>query len=167
MNETTELVTLAKQGDAHAFSRLYAFIYKDLYRFAVYLLQNTQDAEDAVSEAVLDAFARMSTLRDPGAFKHWMFAILSAKCKRKIRQYTNADAELSEDLAVPMPDLNERLDVQHAFAALPRTDRLILSLNLFAGYSSQEIAELLDMNANTVRSRQSRALKRMEKALCG
>lgn len=48
MNQTTELVRRAASGDAHAFATLYSFIYKDLYRFSLYTLQNPQDAEDAV-----------------------------------------------------------------------------------------------------------------------
>ena len=42
---------------------------------------------------------------------------------------------------------------------------MILALNLFAGYTSREIGELMDMNDNTVRSRQSRALKKMQEQL--
>lgn len=56
MNQTTELVRRAASGDAHAFATLYSFIYKDLYRFSLYTLQNPQDAEDAVSEACLTLF---------------------------------------------------------------------------------------------------------------
>ena len=66
-----------------------------------------------------------------------------------------------------MPDLDEKNDVQKAFFTLESQDRLILSLNLFAGYSSREIGQLLDMNDNTVRSRQSRALKKMQELLEG
>lgn len=165
MTQNTELVRLAQSGDAHAFSTLYSFIYKDLYRFALYTLQNAQDAEDAVSEAVLDAFSSIRSLRDPDAFKSWMFAILSAKCKRKIRQYAQAGCELSETLSSPDPDLCEQLDVQRAFQSLSPEDRLILSLNLFGGYSSLEIGKQMNLNANTVRSRQSRALQKMKSLL--
>ncbi|MDD6615504.1 MAG: sigma-70 family RNA polymerase sigma factor, partial [Lachnospiraceae bacterium] len=52
-----------------------------------------------------------------------------------------------------------------AFSQLSREERLILSMNPFAGYSSQEIGDVLGMNPNTVRSRQSRALKKMQEKL--
>lgn len=52
-----KLVRRAKRGDVDAFAELYAGIYKDMYRFALYTLRNTSDAEDAVSDAVTDAFA--------------------------------------------------------------------------------------------------------------
>ena len=165
MNQTTELVRRAASGDAHAFATLYSFIYKDLYRFSLYTLQNPQDAEDAVSEAVLDAFSGIGGLRDPEAFKSWMFAILSAKCKQKIRQYKNADSELSEDLAANDCSLSEQTAVRLAFQSLAPQDRLILSLHLFGGYTSQEIGEQLEMTAGTVRSRQSRALQKLQTLL--
>ena len=149
MNQLTEqLVRRAQRGDAHAFSRLYETVYQDLYRFAVYTLRHPQDAEDAVSETVTDAFAQIR--------------ILSNKCKRRIRQYVNPPSELDEGIPAGGADLHEMLDVRRAFSLLPDEDRLILSMNLFAGYTSQEIGDFLGVNASTVRSRQSRALKKMQ-----
>lgn len=50
------LIKKAKKGDVEAFGELYTTVYKKLYRFALYILKNPQDAEDVVSEAVTDAF---------------------------------------------------------------------------------------------------------------
>lgn len=94
-----------------------------------------------------------------------MFRILTAKCSRRIRQYMNRESALDESMPDSAQETDEKLDVRRAFASLPDEDRLILSMNLFAGYSSQEIAGQLGMNANTVRSRQSRALKKLEQLL--
>lgn len=165
MNQLTKFVQLAKAGDAHAFSKLYETVYLDLYRFALYTLQHPQDAEDAVSETVVDAFSQISSLREPDAFRAWIFRILSAKCSRRIRQYVNAAEELDESIPAAGHDLAESIDVKLAFSRLSREERLILSMNLFAGYSSQEIGAILNLNPNTVRSRQSRALKKMQAQL--
>ena len=172
MNTPTELIRLAKKGDAHAFAQLYESVYLDLYRFAVYTLHHKQDAEDAVSETILDAFHQIHSLRDINAFKPWIFRILTAKCSRHIRRYANAPSALEEgqtdQIADPQRDANdlcEQTDLRRAFASLPDEDRLILSMNIFAGYSSKEIGKQLGMNANTVRSRQSRALKKLESML--
>lgn len=172
MNPTPELIRQAKAGDIHAFSLLYESVYKDLYRFALYTLQHPQDAEDVVSETVLDAFAQIRALREDGAFCSWIFRILSNKCRRRIRDYIDPPVELDEMTDAqaahthrPENDLSVQTDVRRAFASLAEDDRLILALNLFAGYSSQEIGEQLDMNPNTVRSRQSRALKKLGQML--
>lgn len=165
-----QLVRAAKAGDAAAFTELYEGIYQDMYRFAYYMLKHTEDAKDAVGDAVMDAWAQISTLKKENAFKSWVFAILSNKCRCKLREYVNRPKELSEALAdtLAAPQLSapeERLAVREEFLKLPETDRMIIALHLFAGYKTKEIAAVLDMNENTVRSRESRALRRMGKAL--
>lgn len=165
MEYSTDLVNQARFGDAHAFARLYEMIYQDLYRFALYTLKNIPDAEDAVSDTVTDAFRQIRTLKKPEAFKSWMFKILTNKCKQKLKSYLDKTAELPEDLEAVSPDLNRKLDVQEVFWALDDEARMILSLNLFAGYTSSEIGQLLNLNENTVRSKQSRALKKMQEKL--
>ena len=165
MEYNEDLVRQAKEGNAYAFARLYEMIYQDLYRFALYTLKNSHDAEDIVSDTVVDAFRQIHSLQHPEAFRAWMFRILTNKCKMKLKSYIDKTSELPAELADSAPDLSEQADVRKAFFALDPEDRLILSMNLFAGYSSREIGELIGLNDNTVRSRQSRALKKMQKQL--
>ena len=165
-----ELVRAAKAGDAGAFTELYKEVYRDLYHFAYYMLKHAEDAKDAVSDAVMDAWASIGTLRKEEAFKSWMFSIVSNKCKAKLREYANRPGELTEmitdTLEVPGGVTTpEELQLREEFLKLPETDRLIIGLHLFAGYKTKELAEALHMNANTVRSRESRALKRLGEAL--
>ncbi|MBQ8280308.1 MAG: RNA polymerase sigma factor [Roseburia sp.] len=160
-------VKKAKRGDAVAFAGLYQQVYADLYRFALYTLKNKTDAEDAVSETVVDAFATIGRLRDANAFKGWIFRILYNKCKDKLREYTKKDAELPEDYReVPVEEKVEEGAVMRAlFFELGEEDRMIISMHLFAGYTSKEIAKLLGLNENTVRSKESRALKKLAREL--
>lgn len=159
-----ELVRAAKKGDANAFTELYKEIYRDLYHFAYYMLKHTEDAKDAVGDAVMEAWASIGTLRKEEAFKNWMFSIVSNKCKAKLREYANRPGELTEVLtdtleAPQTVATPEQLQLREEFLKLPESDRLIVGLHLFSGYKTKEIAEALHMNANTVRSRESRALK--------
>lgn len=160
-------VKKAKRGDAAAFAGLYQQIYADLYRFALYTLKNKTDAEDAVSETVVDAFASIGKLRQPEAFKGWMFRILYSKCKDKLREYVKKDVELPEDYReVPAEEKIEDGAVMRAlFFELGEEERLIISMHLFAGYTSKEIAKILGLNENTVRSKESRALKKLAREL--
>jgi RNA polymerase sigma-70 factor (ECF subfamily) len=59
------------------------------------------------------------------------------------------------------------MDVRDAFFELADEERLILAMHLFLGYTSKEIAAFLEMNENTVRSRESRALQKMGNRLKG
>ncbi len=171
MGHDLELVRQAKRGDADAFACLYQEIYEDLYRFAVYILKDPVDAQDAVSEAVTDAFASVGKLRRAEAFRGWMFRILSAKCRRRLRDYANRTVELSDELSERLAapgsfgDAAEQLQVRMLFWELPADDRMIIAMHVFAGYTSREIARQLHMNENTVRSRESRALKKMKEKL--
>ena len=61
----------------------------------------------------------------------------------------------------PEAGLTERIMVKNTFFELSDEERLIISMHLFAGYTSREIADVLQMNENTVRSKESRGLKKM------
>lgn len=165
MKEYTKYIQQAKRGDAKAFARLYEDVYRDLYRFAVYTLKNSHDAEDLVSETVMDAWAQIKTLRTDDSFRAWIFKILSNKCRQRLKEYCNKYAEIPEDMPGEETDRAEALDVQQAFGSLAEEDRLILSLHVFGGYSSREIGEHLHMSDSTVRSRQKRALDKMRDIL--
>ncbi len=80
------LVVQAKNRDAEAFGELYSYYAKDMYRFALYYTGQAYLAEDAVSEAVLNAFQNIEKLQKVGSFKPWLFSILFNCCKRRRRK---------------------------------------------------------------------------------
>ena len=161
MEKATGLVRQARRGSASAFASLYQEYYLDLYRFALYTLKNRQDAEDVVGDTVADAWAQIGSLKKVESFKSWIFKILSNKCRQRLKGYLDKAEELPEDLSAPVRDHDEDADVRTAFARLDDEERLILSMNLFGGYTSREIGEALGMNDNTVLSRQKLALEKM------
>lgn len=167
MNQNLQQIKMAKSGDADAFAELYREIYLDLYRFALYTLRSPADAEDAVSETVIDAFTSIQKLRSEESFKAWIFKILSAKCKRRMKYLQPFADEFSEKVSFEdsSENLAELIDVRNYFFQLKDEERLIISMHIFAGYTSQEIAKILHLNPNTVRSKESRALKKLSKQL--
>ena len=62
--EMKAYVLLARNGDTAAFCKLYEQYYKDMYRFAYYMLGNAEDAEDVISDTVLDAFTGIRGLKN-------------------------------------------------------------------------------------------------------
>ena len=91
------LVKRAKRGDVDAFAELYGKIYEKLYHFAFYMLKNAQDAEDAVSEAVTDAFEGIRKLKREESFANWMYQIVANKCCRKMREYCRRTVSLDRE----------------------------------------------------------------------
>ncbi len=163
MEQNIELVKLAKTGDPHAFAQLYECVYKDLYRFAFISLRSREDAEDVVGETVLDAFTAIGGLRREEAFRAWIFRILSNKCKDKLKEYTQkyVDWEEVENELSYSEEWTESVYLRKLFGELGDEERLIVGLHVFGGYTSREIAGMLHMKANTVRTRESRALKKL------
>ena len=164
-----QLIKKAKLGDTKAFSQLYAEIYKDLYRFALYMTKHTQDAEDAVSEAVISAYENISGLKKENSFKSWMFTILNNECKKILRKNGNTSNQVSEedakDLGAEEIDFAQRHDVKKAFESLEEEEQTIVAFSVFGGFRSEEIAEMLGKNPGTVRSRKSRAFGKMREML--
>ena len=165
MEHYTELVNRAKRGDIQAFSRLYESCYKDMYRFALYNLGHEEDAKDAVSDTVLAAFENIGKLREAEAFKAWIFRILFNQCVKRRKQYVMKTEELPDTLPAEELDTAAAMDVRRAFESLSSEDRMIVSMSVFAGYSSSEIGRIMKKNANTVRSRLSRSMGKMQKLL--
>lgn len=162
------LVKRARKGDRHAFSLLYQEIYADLYRYACFVLRNPQDAEDAVSDAVADAYAAIGRLRGEEAFKSWMFTILSRKCKQQLRAYYRQnDIINSPPLSCAVAQLDVSAELKDALRHLSGEERMIVALTVFGGYTSEETAKICKLNRSTTRSKYARALKKLKAALEG
>ena len=166
-----DLIRWARRGDAKAFARLYSEIYRDLYRFALCMLRHPQEAEDAVSEAVIAAYENITSLRKESSFKSWIFTILNNACRRALtkrsreRKITD-DADTYPGVAAGAePDYAQREDIRRALELLDEEERMIVAFSVFGGYRSEEIAEMLNKNASSVRSRKKRALEKMRVSL--
>ena len=163
---SSELILIRKacRGDVKAFSALYARIYKDLYKFALFTVKHPQDAEDAVSEAVMAAYENIHKLKKEESFRSWMFTILANQCRKRLRRQ-NQPEELTEDVAALEQDHAGEQDVRDALSMLSEKDRMIVACSVLGGYASEEIGKLLEMNPATVRSRKARALEKMRQVL--
>lgn len=168
-------VKKARDGDADAFAELYSLVYKDLYRIALVNLKNQHDASDAVSDAVLEAYSSIKNLRDENAFKAWMIKILTAKIKKKqkeyikIRDHQKDIEDIDEERCVEQgrsKEINyDGLELMEEFRRLGEEERLILSLSIVSGYTSEEIARTTGLSANTVRSKAARAKIKLRQML--
>lgn len=155
--------------DEDMFVQMYEGVCKDLYRYALCVLGHVQDAEDAVGEAVMAAYGNIHSLRKPEAFKSWIFTILANICRKRLRAQAKEAFTCGEEEWERLPgeekDQAQAMDVRRAFAILSEEEQEIIGLSVFGGYSSQEIGRMLRKNPATVRSKQSRALRKMELVL--
>ena len=130
------------------------------------MMQNQQEAEDAVSEAVVAAYENIGKLKKPDAFRSWIFTIVSNICKKRLKKEAARRDYFGEETYVQAayedPDVGLAVDVRKAFFLLEEEEQTIVGLSVFGGYNSKEIGDALKMNPNTVRSKRSRALQKME-----
>ncbi|SEH47292.1 RNA polymerase sigma-70 factor, ECF subfamily [Ruminococcus flavefaciens] len=161
MNDYSEDVRLAREGSTEAFARLYATVYEDLYHIALYSLRSPHDAADTVSDTVLDAFCSIKKLRSPEKFRSWIMTILAAKIKRKQRSYFEPADELNENTDLTESFDFESVELREAVENLDTESRLLLSMSVLEGYSSDEISQVCGIKPSTVRSRLTRIKQKL------
>jgi len=167
----SDCVSKARKGDATAFANLYSLVYKDLYYIALCNLKNSFDAADAVSDAVLDAFISIKKLRDEKAFKSWIVKILIMKIKKKHTENINNKnnlTELSDDIdyvSSPLIEDYHNIEILQHIEMLSYNEKLVFSLSIICGYSSDEISEMIGMNSATVRSHLLRGREKLKRTL--
>ncbi len=147
------------------FMQYYEKVYPQLYRTALYYMRNRQEAEDAVQDAVLAAYEKFYQLRDKDKFAPWIMRILVNRCRKRMREWFRKEEDIAEVSISQEPDFATSSAVKQVFWELKEEERLIVALSVFGGYTSEEIAGILDKNHSTVRSRYRRALQKMRKKL--
>lgn len=168
-----EKVEAAQRGDKESFAQVYEAVAPDLYKIALYTLGNAHDAEDAVSETFIEAYKGITKLRNTSSFKPWMIKILSIRCKRKIADYVKGKnvydidgfiTTLSEEGDMS-EDVSEQITVMDALRRLSYQERMIVTLSVFQGYTTKDIAGVLGSPQGTVSSKIHRTLAKLRKML--
>lgn len=171
--EETVLIRQAQQGDRRAFSTLYGLYKERFYRYARYRLGHDSDAEDAVSECILEIWKRLPTLREPAAFPAFAFRILSACCARQVRwqidRRTKSDLDaqgvIGDAALIHTDNTDTRLILEEALATITEQEREIVLLSAVSGLTSSEIALITGKPPGTVRSTLARSLKKLRRHL--
>lgn len=166
------LVEKARSGDETSFAMIYDIIAQELYKYALYTLGNSHDAEDVVAETFFEAFKGIKRLKEPQAFKSWMFKILSVRCKKKIAEYIkfrgNYDiddfVDLSDD-SLTAEEIAERTELARAISCLSTDERMIVVLTSMHGYTTLEISKILGIPHGTVSSKLCRTYAKLRKML--
>lgn len=151
-----ELVQKAKQKDAEAFEKLIRLHMQSMYKVAKAYLSSDEDAADAIQEAIITCYEKISFLKNNAYFKTWMIKILMSKCYNILRNKKMSDFS-EEPAEQPIYDRSfEALEWKEVIRLLDEKYRLVMVLYYVEGFRTREIAQILDMNENTVRTRLKR-----------
>ena len=131
-----------------------------LYRTALVILGDPQEAEDAVQDAFVKYLEKAPPkLENPAA---WLMRVLVNGCKSRLRLAWRQVTELPDTLPAPGPEEREELE---ELWSLPPEERAAIHLFYYEGWSTDEIAQMTGVAPGTVRSRLSRAREHLRKLL--
>ena len=173
------LVARAQAGDKDAYEQLVKSHQHRVFAVAGRILRRHEDVEDIAQQVFLKAYFSLQRFDGRSAFSTWLYKITVNECwdmlrKKKVRPLVY-ESDLSEEqgaqmlaaqgTAGTMPDVRQRMEtrqrVENLLEALDERDRLMLILKEVEGFSIEEIAEALELNANTVKVRMSRARRKV------
>jgi len=174
-----ELVRRAQSEDQEAYEELIRRHQHRVFAVAGGILRRREDVEDIAQQVFVKAYFSLKRFDQRAAFSTWLYKITVNECwdllrKKKVRPLVY-ESDLSEEQARQVgaaeekdgggPDVSERLEarqrVERLLDGLDERDRTMLILKEVEGFAVEEIARILDLNANTVKVRLFRARRRI------
>lgn len=158
------LIEQAKNKDPDAFDKLMRTQLQKMYRIAISMLQNEEDAADAIQETVLKCWLKIGQVRNNDYFETWLTRILINQCNDILRnrkkiiyvedipEIVHEDNYFTNEWKKVLNGLNEKY-------------RVVMELYYVDGFSTREIAGMLHISDVTVRSRMTRGRKQLEQFL--
>lgn len=173
--ELAQLVQKARQGDKKAQEGLYLATNSAAYFVAMKITKDEEESLDIVSDSYIKAFASLDKLENDEKFPAWFNQIVANRCRDYLKKakpmhlsdMTEDGEEFEiEDVDGEIPDeLLENKDViecvRRVVESLPEEQRMCVILRYYDEMSLQEIADTLEVSLGTVKSRLSRANKKM------
>jgi len=169
-----DLIAAAQSGDQNAFAQLVEAHQGKVYSLSYRMTGNPDDAADLTQEAFLNAWRGLASFHGQSSFSTWLHRLTSNVCidflRREKRRTAlsmtveedeeGRQAEVPDHRFSPEQELERRelrRTVQQGLAALSPEHRRVLVLRELEGLSYQEIAQCLELEEGTVKSRIARA----------
>lgn len=158
------LVKKAKKGDKTAFNELILQYQQDMYNIAKSRLYSEEDVCDVIQETILNAYQSIEKLRDISKFKIWLIKILVNECNKLYLERKKDYYELDEYQEAVTEDISN-LEFLNLMNVLNEDEKNIFILYYQEGYTCKEIAQILNLNSNTVRSKLLRGKEKLKNTL--
>lgn len=173
MSDLQDLLQQCQKGDLSAFNRLFHAYEGKIFRLAMSILRERQDAEDAAQETFLRVFLKIRSFRGESSFDTWLTAIVINVCrdklrKKKMRQLLSLEwvkSELDKSQLDITEVLNQRQQAGELWKLVERLDdklRLPIILVYQEGLPVKEAARALGLPSSTVYSQLKAAHKQLQ-----
>jgi RNA polymerase sigma-70 factor (ECF subfamily) len=175
-----------KKGDRVEFARLTDTYYEMIYRLALRMLQNPQDAEDVLQETFIKAYSHLKNFDGRSNVSTWLYRIATNEALMMIRRrkleslsieepvqtegYDQEPIQIVDWCCLPeesfmSDEVNAQLD--EAIDKLPPSLRIVFILRDIQGLSTRETSQVLELSEMAVKTRLSRARLRLREDLSG
>lgn len=164
---------LAEGRYDQAFEQLLATYRGRVYRLALGFVREPADAEDLAQEAFVRLWRALPLYDGRATFSTWLYVIARNTCLNEVRRRgLQPTSPLLEEATMPAerssaPTIDRRLDCETLVETLPEPQRQIVRLFYLEGRSYEQVATVLDMPINTVRSHLHRARRRLAQLTLG
>ena len=181
-NSDVALIQRVLAGDDDAFSVLVRKYQKQVHALAWRKIGDFHIAEEITQDTFLNAYKRLTTLKEPQRFASWLYVIAANRCSSWLRkkrlpiqsmEHLNQEDQEQLEKAVYsefVVEENERISgeaqrdvVKKLLAKLGESERTVVTLHYFGEMSCAEIGAFMGVSANTVKSRLRRAQQRLQK----
>lgn len=163
-----ELLRLIVLQDRVAFKELYLIYHRRLARFLMRITQQHELIEEVINDTLWTVWQKAASFRGASRVSTWIVGIAYRRALKALRRGGNAmNTSIDEATLVatqPVMD-DEQQWVQQGLNELPLEQRMVLELAYLLGHSCEEIAEIMDCPANTVKTRMFHARKKMRRSL--
>lgn len=174
----TGLIEAARAGDSAAMERLLMRAQEVAWRFSLTVCGHSDDAEDAMQEALIKTYRHVGQIRNPAAFRPWLYRTIRNACllgrRKKVhepRRIESLDAptRFEDGRLLPEPTSDGRdpeqlaagaqrqRGVRDALRALPAPYRAVVFLREMEGLSTREVSLVLEISEDNVKARLHRA----------
>lgn len=151
--------------EADIFVQLLSECREEMYALSYQMLKNYHDVEDAVSSTVLKAYEKRDTLHNRSKFKSWILRILINEIKQMIRKREKMIVSDYGNLDIKTTVSDANKELWDLVFSLQQDLRAVIILYYYQGYSTKEIAKILQKPKGTILSRLSRARASLKKML--
>jgi RNA polymerase sigma-70 factor (ECF subfamily) len=164
-----KLVKLAKKGDKPAFDEVIRLCVADMFRIAMSILNNKDDADDAVCDTVVKAYENLQKLNNCKFFKTWIIRMLINRAN-DIYKSRSKIVYIYDIINEPQYEDKYSFDydeLSKAVAGLSFDYRTVITLHYFQDMRIREIAHVLEIPQGTVKWRLSKAKEKLKEQLLG
>ncbi|WP_252501647.1 RNA polymerase sigma factor [Sporosarcina sp. Marseille-Q4943] len=156
-----------RAGDQAAFRQFYEAYAGPAIRTASAITRNREMAKDAVQETFIRVYRQIGNYNPTLPFDPWFYRILTNECLRLMkRESPLSNIETFEnDPSLAEESFDQLRELYDIIQALDDSHRIPLILKYIKGFSEKEIADILGLNQNTVKSRLFKGRKRLKEQL--